>query len=89
MQIRYIDQKLWIKRSDNVDIEVKCEQTFAVSTDLPTMVFRICHVSESHPSRKEDNVPRQCHTFVHDEDGMRELEEYNYHYAERHDTSMT
>ena len=79
------DQKLWIKRSDNVDIEVKCEQTF----DLPTMVFRICHVSESHPSRKDDNVPRQCHTLVHEKDGMRKLEEYHYHYAECHHTNTT
>ena len=38
---------------------------------------------------KDDNVPRQCHTLVHEEDGMRKLEEYNYHYAERHDTNIT
>ena len=72
-----------------VSTNLKCEQTLKVTKDLPTVVFRICHVSESHPSRKDDNVPRQCHTLVHEEDGMRKLEEYNYHYAERHDTNTT
>ena len=70
-------------------MNLEFEKTLKVTKDLPTAVFRICHVSESHPSRKDDNVPRQCHTSVHEKDGMRKHEEYNYHYAECHHTNTT